>query len=360
MASGPISLEGFADAARHYRNRTGSSDYARHPASNHGAIAENILLHQRDNGGWRENWDPERVLGPDEKAKLVADKALSDTSFDNRSTYTHVAYVAETFRRTRDERHRGAVLRGVEFMLRAQHPCGMFPHSFPDAKGYRAHLTIMDDVTVGVLRTLRTVGDGSPPFDFVERPMRDRARSATLRGETGLLRLQMRLKGEPMAWAGQYDAVTLQPTSARSFELPSLVSDESVKVVRYLMSVRPPRPEVTRAVEAAVRWLERSKIRGVRVDNVPAEPVRYEFHTSTEDRVLVRAPDAPPLWARFYELDTNRPFMANRDGKKVYSLAEVERERRTGYRWYGAFATELLEKEYPAWKAELAGSGVNR
>jgi hypothetical protein len=46
--------------------------------------------------------------------------------------------------------------------------------------------------------------------------------------------------------------------------------------------------------------------------------------------VLARAPDASPLWARFYELDTTRPFMANRDGKKVYSLAEVERERRNG------------------------------
>ena len=41
--------------------------------------------------------------------------------------------------------------------------------------------------------------------------------------------------------------------------------------------------------------------------------------------------------------------MANRDGTKVYSLAEVHRERRTGYDWYGEYGRELLERDYPEW-----------
>jgi PelA/Pel-15E family pectate lyase len=80
--------------------------------------------------------------------------------------------------------------------------------------------------------------------------------------------------------------------------------------------------------------------------------VQYEFHTTTFDRRAVEDPDAPPIWARFYEIDTNRPFMANRDGIKVYTLAEVARERRTGYSWYGYYPKDLLEKDYPAWRAK--------
>lgn len=345
------SLKGFEDSARHYRNASGRSDYARHPPGDFAAIAENVLLHQRRNGGWSENWDPARVLEAEEKAKVLGDKTREDSSFDNRSTYTHVEYLLEVFRRAPQERFREAAVRGLELMLAAQHPCGLFPHSFPKAEGYRAHLTLMDDVTVGVLSTFRKAAIGLPPFDVLDPTLRARLGAAARRGEDCLVKLQVVVRGEPTGWAGQYDEATLVPTSARSFELPGLVSDESVEVVRYLMGVRPPRPEVTRAVESAAKWLERSQIKGLRVETVPAEPVRYQYHTSTDDRRAVADANAPPIWARFYELDTNRPFMANRDGKKVYQLADVERERRTGYRWYGAFATELLERELPAWRA---------
>jgi PelA/Pel-15E family pectate lyase len=81
--------------------------------------------------------------------------------------------------------------------------------------------------------------------------------------------------------------------------------------------------------------------------------MRFKDHTATTDLVMVEDPNAPPLWARFHEIGTNRPFMANRDGKKVYSLSEVALERRTGYAWYGGWPARILEKEYPEWKARL-------
>ena len=145
----------------------------------------------------------------------------------------------------------------------------------------------------------------------------------------------------------------MRTTLGRSYELPALVSDESVFVVEYLMSIPAPSQAVTRAVDSAVAWFERSKITGIRLETVSAEPVRYKYHTSREDVRVVEDPSAPVVWARFYEIETNRPFMANRDGKKVYSLAEVERERRTGYRWYGEFAKQLLAHDYPEWRRRL-------
>lgn len=352
----PIPLDRFEDAARHYRNSSGISEYPHYLPEQYVAIAENILLLQRDNGGWRENWDPARILGEAEKRAVLADKAKTDTSLDNRTTYTHVEYLAEVFARTHDERFRVACLRGMEFVLGAQHPAGGFPHSYPDTSGYRGNITFMDDVTIGTLTTLRKAAEGKAPFAFLDAAMRERTRRAVELGDAGLLKVQVRVKGQLTVWAGQYDPKTLEPTTARTFELPSLVSDESASIVRYLMSIERPSPEIVAAIEAAARWFERSKIKGMRVETFAVDPVRYKYHTSKEDRRVVFDPNAPPMWARFYEIPTNRPFMANRDGKKVYKLSDVERERRTGYRWYGYFGRDLLEKDYPAWR-EANGLG---
>ena len=61
---------------------------------------------------------------------------------------------------------------------------------------------------------------------------------------------------------------------------------------------------------------------------------------------------APPIWARFYEIGTNRPIFSDRDSVIKYSLGEVGLERRTGYQWLKYWPKNLIEKEYPAWKAK--------
>ncbi len=63
---------------------------------------------------------------------------------------------------------------------------------------------------------------------------------------------------------------------------------------------------------------------------------------------------APPLWARFYELGTNRPIFCGRDSVVKYSMAEIEYERRNGYRWYVDRPAKLLDAEYPEWARRQA------
>ncbi|MBW7864337.1 MAG: pectate lyase [Candidatus Hydrogenedens sp.] len=348
----PPTVDKFSDGVKHYRDGSGSTEYGRYAAEQVREIAENVLLYQRSNGGWPPNRDPLRVLSGEEKAQLLAEKDKRDTSFDNRTTYTQVEYLAGAHNQTGDPLFLDGCLRGLEFILNAQYENGGFPHSWPDSGNYRPHITFMDDVMTGTLATLRRAAAGAAPFGFLDKALRERAADAVRRGDALILRLQQTQNGEPAVWAGQYDRETLQPVMARTFELPSLVSAESVNVVRYLMSIEPPTPEIVRAVNGAVKWFGRSAIRGLRIERVPAETVRYEHHTSDSDVRAVEDPDAPRIWARFYELDTNRPFMANRDGVKVYSLAEVDRERRTGYAWYGGAPEALLSKEYPAWVAK--------
>ncbi len=350
----PIPIEAFSDGIKHYQSGKDQKDYPRHAPDQIEATARNILLHQRDNGGWPCNWDPLRILSEEEAARLRTDKRKQDTSFDNRATYPQVEYLAHAHARIGDAAFRDGALRGIEFILEAQHPCGGWPHSYPDRSNYRPHITFMDDVTVGVLHTLRRLDSGETPNGFIAADLRARIRAAVEKGDACILRLQVVVDGVPTVWAGQYDCETLQPTKARPYELPALVSAESVRVVRYLMSIAPPTPEIIRAVEAAAAWFERSKIHGLRIERIPIDPIRYDHHTATTDVIAVEDPDAPPIWARFYEMETNRPFMANRDGQKVYSLAEVHHERRTGYGWYTGAPAALLEKDFPAWRRRWA------
>ena len=60
------------------------------------------------------------------------------------------------------------------------------------------------------------------------------------------------------------------------------------------------------------------------------------------------------MWARFYDLDTNRPFFSDRDGIKKYDISQIGHERRTGYSWYNRDGSTVLSR-YKMWKRELDG-----
>jgi PelA/Pel-15E family pectate lyase len=119
--------------------------------------------------------------------------------------------------------------------------------------------------------------------------------------------------------------------------------------VLFLMDIENPSREVKEAVQYAVAWFKESKILNTRVKTIPAERMVTPFKVTTTDRVVVTDSTAPPIWTRYYELKTHRPIFCNRDSKIVYSLAEVDRERRDGYGWYTYAPQKVLDK-YPAWQ----------
>lgn len=317
------------------------------------AIAENILLFQKKNGGWAKNYDMMAILTDDQKQEVEKAKAdTTATTFDNGATYSHVAYLAKAFRQTGDERYKRSCLEGIGFILRAQYENGGWPQFYPDRRGYRKYITFNDGAMIGVMKVLQRIVDGKKEFAFVDEGVRKKVKAAFDKGIECILRCQIREKEEPAAWCQQHDQVTFAPRGARSFELASTSSMESAGIVRFLMSIRKPSAAVVKSIEGAVRWFGKSKITGIRVDTVAAPRTEYIYHTSGTDKVVVHDPDAPPIWARFYELGTNRPLFANRDGHPVYSLAEVDRERRTGYAWYTYDPGRVLA-EYPEWKRRI-------
>ena len=350
------SLTGFEDAIHHWRNVHGDK-YPRHAPDDVAKIADNILRYQRLDGGWIENQDPARILDDAEKARFDAEARKSGCSFDNRNIYTQLDYLATAYAITGDTRYRDGSLEGLAFTLAQQiSSCGGWPHTVPATQSYHPHITIADDVTAGVLGTLRKVVSDTRRYAFVDAALRARVQAAIDAGDACLLRLQVR-QGDTLAgWAGQYDAKTLQPAHGRKFELPSMAAQESVGVVRYLMSVPQPSADVVASVEGAVAWLRKVEITGWRIETFDAPAEQFQYHSSTKDRRLVADSGATGLWARFYDVTDNSVVLATRDSQRVARYEDIPRERRTGYEWYGSWPKRLLTKEYPQWKALHAPS----
>ena len=78
-----------------------------------------------------------------------------------------------------------------------------------------------------------------------------------------------------------------------------------------------------------------------------------ELADGRKDRQLIAAP-GERLWARFYDLQTNRPVYMGRDSVPHERLEDIEFERRNGYHYVGTWPETLLTRDYPRWKAGLA------
>jgi PelA/Pel-15E family pectate lyase len=214
--------------------------------------------------------------------------------------------------------------------------------------GYYSHITYNDDATINALELLRDVSQARAPFKFADSQRRKRARDAVQRGIAVILKTQIHQDGTLTVWCAQHDEVTLEPAWARAYEPPSLSGDESVGIVEFLMSIESPSPQVIASVEGAVSWFRSVEMHGQRLESVKREDGRTE-------RLLVPDPHAPPLWARFYELGTNRPLYMDRDSKPHYDYSQIGYERRSGYNYNGTWPAKLLDEDYPKWRAKRAG-----
>lgn len=314
-------------------------------------IADNVLRFQRFSGGWPKNIDMATALSAADRQRLERERERNDAGIDNGATTTQLRYLARVAQATQETRFREAFLRGLDYLLAGQYPNGGWPQFFPKPRGYSAHITFNDNAMVDVLSLLQDIMRERPEFAFVDSAHRRRAGEAISRGVTCILRCQIVVDGHRTAWCAQHDEQTLAPAPARSYEKVSLSGSESVGVVRFLMSLEDPSPEVREAVTAAVEWFQAVKLTGIRQTRKtdPDLPRGY-------DKVIIPDPDAPPLWARFYEIGTNRPIFCGRDGVIKYSLVEIEHERRVGYSWYTDGPARLLEVDYPRWRAKIGAT----
>jgi pectinesterase len=311
-------------------------------------VAENVLLYQRNIGGWPKNIQMQNPLSEVEKQKLIALKAdAKGLTTDNKATSQEMLFLSKMYAQVPDERYKNAFLSGLDYLLEAQYENGGWPQFYPLKKGYYTHITYNDDSMVNILNILKHCADKTDYYSIkVPEAIIEKAKIAFNKGIDCIIKSQYKQNGVLTAWCAQHDEVTLLPAKARAYELPSLSGKESAKIVLLLMSIENPSPEIITAVNSAVTWFEKTKITDLREERVPVP------NRKIMEKVMVKDPNATPLWARFMELSDNTPFFCDRDGVKKASIAEIGQERRVGYAWYTNEPKEVLKK-YPAWKKKL-------
>lgn len=319
-------------------------------------IANQLIVYQKENGGWEKNTNNAELLTAKEKENLIKKKNdIKETTIDNRTTYTQIIYLAKVITNLSNSSPtrweipilKESFFKGLDYLLEMQYENGGFPQFYPLKKGYYSHITYNDDAMIGVLRFLNDVAQNKPDYNFVDEERRLKAEKSVQKGIGVILKTQVVVDGQKTVWCAQHDEKTLAPAPARSYEPVSLSGYESVGIVEFLMSIDKPSQEIINAIESAVKWFEKSQIKETKVIQ-KADNSQFRV-----DRVVVADKNAPPIWARFYEIETNKPIFIGRDSINKYSLAEIEQERRVGYSYYTETPHKLLTEDYPKWKRKL-------
>ena len=322
-------------------------------------LADIIVSFQTPAGGWSKNLDmtlSNRVPGePFAAGNLSNFLAPRDNdlpqdphwnyigTFDNDATITQLRFLAKTVAATGTAPgapYRAAFLRGLDYIFAAQYPNGGWPQVWPLEGGYHDAITMNDGAMLNNLTLLRDVADGTNEFAFVRAKTRAKAGASFQRGLDCLLACQIVADGRRTVWCQQDDALTLQPASARNYEMPSQTSGESAQIVLFLMQLPRPGSNVVAAVRAAAAWFDATKL-----DNVAFKA------DGAEGRMLVPAPGSGPIWSRYYEVGTDRPIFGDRDKSIHDNVNEISRERRQGYSWFNDNPKRVLE-HFRSWSRD--------
>ncbi|WP_294248865.1 pectate lyase [uncultured Chryseobacterium sp.] len=307
-------------------------------------LAEKIMLYQLPVGGWGKQLDDKSVVNynlPLDKDLLRKIRATGDdhATIDNNATTREINTLIQSYAITKNPEYLKAAEKGIRYLLQMQYDNGGFPQYYPNTSLYRKQVTYNDNAMINALTVLYNTSEGKEGFDAVDPKLREKAWKAVQKGIECILKTQVMQNGKPSIWGDQYNEITLVPEKARAFEPVSLATAESVGIVRFLM-MQPVTPAIEKSVTAAVRWFTENDMEGY----------SYEVGKQNGKTIRVLAEDKNSvIWARFYDIHTNKPLFGDRDGSVKYNYNEVSEERRNGYSWFGDFAGKLIHKEYPKW-----------
>jgi PelA/Pel-15E family pectate lyase len=318
-------------------------------------LADNFILYQHTNGGWPKNIDMTLPINDKTRQQILAEKDNNETTIDNEATTWQLKFLARVYRETKRPDVLDSFNRGMDYLFAAQYPNGGWPQFYPKPQGYQCYITFNDNAVINVLNLMHNIVIGKKPYDFVDAARKEKSRLAVQKGIDCILKCQIVHDGKSLAWCAQHDEVTFEPRPARIYEKVSLSGRESVEIVRFLMRIDSPSPQIIKSIESAVQWFKDAKLTGFRYDRIEGQntPKGYDY-------IVVDDPTAPPLWARFYEIGTNKPMFCDRDGIVRDKVSEISAERRSGYGWYIEDPRDLIDKDYPAWQKNAAQMYLHR
>ncbi|MBL4607345.1 MAG: pectate lyase [Pseudomonadales bacterium] len=344
-------------------------------------IADVIVKLQRPTGGWGKTVAPdegystvslEAVAALEYSLSLLHDGASKTstyshhaTTLDNGATHSHIRYLMRVARATKDIKYQKSAITGLHYLLDAQLESGGWPQNYPNMSSYGGHITFNDGAMAGALTALQEVATGE--YYFIKPALMKQVQMAIDLGVEFILRSQIVISGKRTVWCAQHNNVDYKPEGGRIYELPSLSGAESVGIIKVLMRIDRPNARVIASIKSAVNWLYEAKIEHIYLTKVPDEKYTGKFHLQIKEdpsgektrsySYLGRGYDLEvvagghrPMWARFYDLSSQKPIFAGWDGVAKSSLSLIDYERRVGYMWYGYWAETLLKRDLPRWK----------
>jgi PelA/Pel-15E family pectate lyase len=321
------------------------------------AIADTIVSFQTPAGGWSKNQNragPKRLPGQ-RYSNNAETMEVGTGSFDapkdrfwtfvgtldNGATTTEMRFLAKVQQHLPGKDgdvYRASITRGVKYLLAAQYPNGGWPQNYPIEGGFHDGITFNDNAVAEASMILADVAEGSPEFAFIPADLRKTAGVASRRAVDIILAAQVVVDGKKTVWPQQVDALTLEPISARNYEMRSLASAESADVLIFLMRQPSPTPEIKEAIHAGAAWLKAHAIYGKAFTKV----------SDVEGRKLIDKPGAGPIWSRNYDIRTGKPIFGDWDKSIQDDVNNISKGRRNGYSWYSAMPQKALDA-YAEW-----------
>ena len=168
-------------------------------------IADNILLFQKDNGGWAKNYDMQAILTEEQIDSVIESKGDFETSttFDNGATHSQTGYLAEVFIKTRKEKYKEAFIKGVEYILSAQYSNGGWPQYYPDTSGYRKYITFNDGAMIGIMRLLYSIISADSLYGIISKELSTRIEYAFEKGLECILNAQIMENNQLFVWVAR-------------------------------------------------------------------------------------------------------------------------------------------------------------
>ena len=285
-------------------------------------IADECIQYQvQGEGGWQKGM----------LTQHTGDWAHS--TIDNDATTSQIRFLLRTYKQTGQQKYFDCAMRGIDCLFKMQYSNGGWMQCLNTPGTYHAHITLNDGAYMHVLQIMKEMSTKSGDFSAVSDTYAQKAADSLEKGIQCLLKMQITVNGVKTAWCQQHDENTLAPAGARAYELPSICTSESANVITFFYQEAQDtgRADLIESVNAAIQWFQKVQLNGI------------EFVKQGDDKVIVQNPNASPLWARFYTLDTQVPLFSDRDGKAYYDVMQISKERRTGYAWYGNWGKNVVK-----------------
>lgn len=265
------------------------------------AAAKALAWGQRREGGWDHLVDVSHMKA----GQKLPERINGRCTFDDDITQGALEFLMDLDRDIDESWLTDSIELGFTFMMESQFDNGAWPQWYPLIGGYHDYYTFNDNTINDCIMLMLKIHEQYEKSDYL---------ACAERGGDFIILSQ--LPAPQSGWAQQYSH-DMKPAWARAFEPPAVCSAVTIRNIRTLVDLYhyTGNEKYLKPIPAALAWLEASKIG----DN---------------------------LWARMYEVGTNRPIYGDRDSKIHYTLEEISEERRKGYSWQSNYGFQQAERMY--------------